>query len=102
MRGCASGKILHGIEGQREQTGKEKHRESKQRIDQLLLGQQVHQETGNEEGIDAGHRENEGDFDRPSIMGGQIRNINHQGDGAEHPNENIDAALQITFVINRV
>jgi hypothetical protein len=62
----------------------------------------VHQETGNEEGIDAGHREDEGHFDRPSIMGGQIRNINHQGDGAEHPDKNIDAALQITFVINRV
>ena len=62
----------------------------------------MHQKTGDEKGIHARDRQDERHFERPSVMLRQIRNEDHQRDGAKHGNKNVGAAPDIILEINRM
>ena len=93
-------KIIHCVERQTHQTGEEEHGKTENRINQFLFGQQVHQEAGDQKRVDARHAQYHRHFDRPSVMGWQVGDENHQRDRAQHADENIDAAVQVTFEID--
>jgi len=50
---CAMRHVLHRVNRQPHQSGEEKGREREQGINQLLLGEQVHEKTRDEKGVNA-------------------------------------------------
>src|SRR5277367_1716868 len=64
----AGRKILQCVKRQSHQTGEKESCEREQCVDHFFLGNQVHQKSGDDEGVAARDHKDERHFQRPSVM----------------------------------
>jgi len=64
----AGWKILQCVKRQSHQSGEKENGEREQRVDHFFLGNQMHEKSGNDEGVATRYDENEPHFQRPCIM----------------------------------
>src|SRR5580692_9086148 len=69
---CSGWKILQGVKRQSHQSGKKENGECEQCVDHFFLGNQVHEKSGDDEGVGARNHEDQRHFQSPGVMFRQI------------------------------